>query len=32
MNQITAIDYGMRTHLDLPYETALEQSDSRPES
>jgi uncharacterized protein (DUF302 family) len=24
MNQSTAIDYGMRTHLDLPYETAIE--------
>ena len=24
MNQPTAIDYGMRTHLDLPYETAIE--------
>lgn len=24
MNQPTAIDYGMRTHLDLPYETALD--------
>ncbi len=24
MNQPTAIDYGMRTHLDLPYEAALD--------
>jgi uncharacterized protein (DUF302 family) len=24
MNQPAAIDYGMRTHLDLPYETAIE--------
>ena len=24
MNQSTAIDYGMRTHLDLPYEAALD--------